>query len=76
MNGGKWTTVPELVAYVAAHAAGIVAAYAINPVVFAMLNVGGYRTIIPAAALGLSVTMMVIVLCLFLVIRRVMSEQP
>jgi hypothetical protein len=70
MNGSKLTSVPEIVAYLLAHIIGIGSTYLINPIVFAALIAGGYRTGIQLVALALSVLTMLVVLLLFLVMRK------
>jgi hypothetical protein len=69
MNGGKFTSAPEIAAYLAAHILGIAAAYLVNPIIFAGLIVAGYQPYIPAVALGISLLVMLVVMLVFLALR-------
>jgi hypothetical protein len=76
MNGGKLTSAPEVIAYLVAHIGGIAATYLINPIIFASLAAAGYGLRIPLVALAISVLMMFAVLLLFLVMRKILGNQP
>ena len=69
---GKFTDVPEIAAYVIAHAAGIAWAFAVNPLIFRSLIAQGYRNL-TAPALALSIAVGVVVLLIFLALRRAMT---
>lgn len=75
MDGSKLTSAREISAYLVAHIFGIGAAYLINPLIFAALIGAGYRSGLPLVGLTMSVLIMFIVLFLFLIMRKVFSEQ-
>jgi hypothetical protein len=70
---GKLTDLPELVAYVLAHAAGLAWAYAVNPMIFRSLVAQGYRDHLVLAAFALGIAASVVVLLLFLLLRKAVA---
>ena len=73
MNEGKFTTAPEVVAYVAAHLAGLAVIYLVNPIIFRALIESGHQASIQAVVLSMSVLVLIAVLLLFLVTRKVLT---
>jgi ABC-type sulfate transport system permease component len=76
MNGSKLTSASEIAVYLAAHILGIAAAYVFNPIIFSVLIVAGYQTYVPAVALGISLLIMLVVLCVFLAMRSAFGGGP
>jgi hypothetical protein len=76
MNGNKFTSASEIAAYLGAHVLGIVAAYVVNPIIFAALIVAGYQTYVPVVALGISLLIMLVVLFMFLAMRSAFGGVP
>jgi len=70
---GKLTDLPELSAYVIAHAAGYAWGYLVNPMIFRSLAEQGHRDHLLLAAVLLSIAVAGVVLLLFLVLRKAMS---
>jgi hypothetical protein len=70
---GKFTDVPEVAAYVLAHAAGIAWGFIVNPMILRGLVVEGHRERVMPVAIGLSIALSIVVLLLFLVLRRVIA---
>jgi len=68
----KFTDLPELSAYVLAHAAGIAGGAAVNPLIFRNLLAHGYRNLMPIG-IGISLVVSVVVLLIFLSLRKAMS---
>ena len=74
MSAQPLTTGSEIAAYVVAHLIGIVSTYVFTPMVFATLNGPGRQAMIAAVAWGMSLITMAVVLLLFLVLRRALSN--
>jgi heme/copper-type cytochrome/quinol oxidase subunit 4 len=74
MNGETLTTGPEVTAYLVAHVIGIVSTYVLSPMMFRAIAAGSLRWMLPAAGLGMSLVTMVVVLFLFLHMRRAFSS--
>jgi hypothetical protein len=74
----KFTDLPEIGAYVLAHAAGIAWNAIVTPLIFRSLIEGGHRTLLPGVGFSLSITVSIVVLLLFLFLRKAMSgpSQP
>src|SRR5258708_269983 len=70
---GKLTDVPEIAAYVLAHAMGIAWGYGVNPMIFRSLVAQGYRDHLVLAAFALGLAVSVVVLLLFLLLRKAMA---
>jgi len=70
---GKLTDVPEVAAYVMAHAAGLAWGYAVNPLIFRSLVAQDYRDHLVLAAFALGIAVSVVVLLLFLLLRKAMA---
>jgi flagellar biosynthesis component FlhA len=70
---GKLTDLPEISAYVLAHAAGIAWGLAVNPMIFRSIVAQGYRDHLLSAAIALSVAVSVVVLLIFLFLRKAMA---
>jgi len=68
----KFSDLPELSAYVLAHAAGIAGGAAVNPLIFRNLLAHGYRNLMPIG-IGISLVVSVVVLLIFLSLRKAMS---
>ena len=69
---GKLTDLPDISAYVLAHAAGIAWGFAVNPMIFRSLIAQGHRNLmLPGLALGIAVS--IVVLLIFLFLRRAMA---
>ena len=71
--GAKLTDLPELSAYVLAHAAGLTWGVFVNPVIFRSLVAHGYSDHILLAAIAHSIAVSVVVLLIFLVLRKAMT---
>jgi hypothetical protein len=69
----KLTDLPELVAYVLAHAAGLAWGYAVNPMIFRSLVAQGYREHLVLAALALGIAVSIVVLLIFLALRMAIA---
>jgi hypothetical protein len=70
---GKLTDLPEISAYVLAHAAGIAWGLAVNPTIFRSLVEHGHRDQLRVAAIAISIAVSVVVLLIFLFLRKVMA---
>src|SRR5512137_1809662 len=70
---GKLTDLPDLSAYVLAHAAGFAFALTVNPMIFRSLIAQGYREHVLLAAIGLSIATSAVVLLLFLLVRKLIA---
>jgi hypothetical protein len=70
---GKLTDLPELSAYVLAHAAGLTWGYAVNPMIFRSLVAQGYRDHLVLMAVALGIATSIVVLLIFLGLRRAMT---
>jgi hypothetical protein len=68
----KFTDAPELFAYVLAHAAGIAWGAIVTPLIFRSLITQGYHNLM-AVGLAMSLAVSVVVLLLFLVLRKAMT---
>ncbi len=73
---GKLTDLPEISAYLLAHAAGIAWALAVNPTIFRSLVALGYRDHLLLAGIANSVAIGAVVLLIFLVLRKAMAGSP
>ena len=69
---GKLTDLPEISAYVLAHAAGIAWGTIVNPVIFRSLVAQGFVDHIRLAAVALTVLSSIVVLLIFLILRKAM----
>jgi len=70
---GKLTDLPEVSAYVLAHAAGIAWGATINPLIFRSLIAQGYRNLmLPSIAISIAVS--IVVLLIFLFLRKAMVD--
>lgn len=70
---GKFTNIPEIAAYVLAHAAGFAWGFAINPMIFRALIAQGYRDHLMLVVTALGIAVAVVVLLIFLLLRRAMA---
>jgi len=70
---GKLTDLPELGAYVLAHAAGIVWGIVANPTIYRTLVTQGYREHLQMIAIAISIVVAVVVLLIFLGLRKVFA---
>ncbi len=70
---GKLTDLPDISAYVLAHAAGIAWGFAVNPMIFRSLIAQGYRDHLPLAAIALGIAVSAVVLLIFLLLRKAMA---
>jgi hypothetical protein len=70
---GKLTDLPELSAYVLAHAAGIAWGFLVNPMIIRGLIAEGHREQVMPIAIGLGISVSIIVLLIFLALRRAMA---
>jgi hypothetical protein len=68
----KFTDFPEIAAYVLAHAAGIAWNVLVTPLIFRSLIAAGRHDLMPIG-FALSLTVSIVVLLLFLFLRKVMS---
>ena len=73
---GKLTDLPDISAYVLAHAAGIAWALAVNPTIFRSLVALGYRDHLLLAGIANSVAIGAVVLLIFLLLRKLMTGSP
>jgi hypothetical protein len=71
--GTKLTDVPEITAYVLAHAAGIAWGFAVNPIIFRSLVAQGYRDHLPLVGLAIGIAVSIVVLLIFLLLRKAMA---
>jgi hypothetical protein len=67
-----FTDVPEISAYVLAHAAGLVWGATVNPLIFRSLIAQGYRNFM-LPGIAISITVSIVVLLIFLFLRKAMS---
>src|SRR5437879_4179579 len=70
---GKITDVPEIAAYVLAHAAGLAWGVAVNPMSFRSLVAQGYREHLLMVGIAVSTVVSVVVLLIFLALRKVFA---
>lgn len=70
---GKLTDLPDISAYVLAHAAGIAWALAVNPTIFRSLIALGYRDQLLLAGIANSIAISAVVLLIFLLLRTAMA---
>jgi hypothetical protein len=70
---GKLTDLPELAAYVLAHAAGTAWVFVVNPTIFRSLVASGYRDHIQFIAIALGIALAAVVLLIFLFLRKLMA---
>ena len=70
---GQLTDLPEISAYVLAHAAGIAWGFIANPMIFRSLLEQGYRDHVQSAAIALVIAVSIVVLLIFLFLRKVMA---
>ncbi len=70
---GKLTDLPEIAAYVLAHAAGVAWGFAVTPRIFRSLIAQGYRDNLLSVGIGLSIAVSAVVLLLFLFLRKAMA---
>ncbi len=69
---GKLTDLPDISAYVLAHAAGIAWGFAVNPMIFRSLIAQGHRNLmLPGLAISIAVSL--VVLLIFLFLRKAMA---
>jgi len=69
---GKLTDLPDLSAYVLAHAAGIAWGATVTPLIFRSLFDQGARTVMPLS-IPISIAVSIVVLLIFLFLRRAMT---
>ncbi len=69
---GKLTDLPELSAYVLAHAAGLAWGFTVNPMIVRSLITQGYREHLLLMVIALAIAASVVVLLIFLLLRKVM----
>jgi len=71
---GKLTDLPELGAFVLAHALGLVWGVAANPLIFRSLVAQGYRDhSLALVGLAMSIAVSIVVLLIFLFLRKAMA---
>jgi hypothetical protein len=70
---GKLTDVPEIAAYVLAHAAGFAWGFTVNPMIFRSLIAQGYRDHLMLVVVALGIAVAVVVLLIFLLLRKAMA---
>jgi hypothetical protein len=70
---GKLTDLPDISAYVLAHAAGIAWALAVNPTIFRSLVAQGYRQYLLLVGIANSIAISAVVLLIFLLLRKAMA---
>ena len=70
---GKLTSVPEIAAYVLAHAAGFAWGLTVNPMIFRSLIAQGYRDHLMLVVIALSIAVSAVVLLVFLLLRKLMA---
>jgi hypothetical protein len=68
----KLTDLPEIGAYVLAHATGLAWGFGVNPSIFRALAAQGYRNLL-LPSIALSIAIAAVVLLIFLVLRRIME---
>ena len=76
MSQHPLTTPLEVVAYLAAHAVGIVAAWTINPPLMRALYEAKKTALILPASLAISVVSVLVVMLIFLFARRALGALP
>lgn len=69
----KLTDLPEIAAYVLAHAAGTAWGFVVNPMIIRGLVAAGHREQVMPIALGLGISVSIVVLLIFLGLRRAMA---
>ena len=67
---GKLTNIPEIAAYVLAHAAGFAWGFTVNPMIFRGLVAQGYRDHLMLVVTALGIAVAVVVLLIFLLLRK------
>ena len=70
---GKFTDLPEVSAYVIAHAAGIACGFVINPMILRSLIAQGHRDHLLLAGIAISIAVSALVLLIFLLLRKAMA---
>src|SRR5262245_208344 len=70
---GKLTDLPEILAYVLSHAAGIACGYVVNPMILRSLIAQGHRDHLQLAGIAISIVVSALVLLIFLVLRKAMA---
>jgi hypothetical protein len=70
---GKLTDLPEISAYVLAHAAGLAWGFAVNPTIFRSLVALGYRQHLLLVGIANGIAISAVVLLIFLVLRKAMA---
>jgi hypothetical protein len=74
MAGGSFTDLPELAAYVIAHAVGLIWAYTVTPMLMRGLLAAGHRDLLMMTGIGHSIVVIAVVLLIFLFLRRLMAR--
>ena len=69
---GQLTDLPDISAYVLAHAAGIAWGATVNPMIFRSLIAQGHRNLM-LPGLAISIAVSVVVLLIFLFLRKAMA---
>lgn len=69
----KITDLPEIAAYVLAHAAGIACGFVVNPMILRSLIAQGHRDHLLLAGIALGIVVSALVLLIFLVLRKAMA---
>ena len=72
--GGKFTDLPEVIAYVLAHAAGLAWGVLVNPTIVRSLVAQGYRDRLLLAGIAISIAVSAVVLLIFLALRKAMTR--
>ena len=70
---GKLTDLPDISAYVMAHAAGIAWALAVNPTIFRSLVALGYRDHLLFAGIANSISISAVVLLIYLLLLKAIA---
>ena len=70
---GKLTDLPEISAYVLAHAAGLAWGVAVNPTIFRSLITLGVRDHLLMAVIAVGIAVSAVVLLIFLLLRKAMA---
>jgi hypothetical protein len=70
---GKLTDLPEILAYVLAHAAGLAWGFTVNPTLFRYLVAQGYRQHLLLLGIANGIAVSAVVLLIFLVLRKAMA---
>jgi phosphotransferase system glucose/maltose/N-acetylglucosamine-specific IIC component len=70
---GKFTDLPEIAAYVLAHAAGIACGFIVNPMILRGLIAQGHRDHLLLVGIGLGIVVSALVLLIFLLLRKAMA---